>query len=65
MSVFTPEFSTLLRRVVRLAAPLAALGVLAVLGGLVALTLRHRSRERRGLVTTSRARTRTRIAPIP
>jgi hypothetical protein len=63
MRVFSPEFSGLLRRVLRVVVPLGFLGVLVVVLSVVAVTIRYRSRERRGLL---RARPkRYRIAPIP
>lgn len=63
MSVFTPEFSSLLRRLARRSIPFAVLSVVLVLGALAWSVLRHRSRLRRGEVKERPGR--TRIAPLP
>jgi len=63
VKVFSPEFSVLVRRVARVAAPLAGIGAVVCAAAVVVLTLRHRSRVRRGLVHPSSKR--YRIAPIP
>ena len=63
MSVFTPEFSSLLRRLARRSLPFAILAGTLVLAAFAWSVLRHRSRLRRGEII-ERPR-RTRIAPLP
>lgn len=63
MTVFTPEFSRLLRRFARRSAPFAVLVTGLFAGALVWSVLRHRSRLRRGEVSERPGR--TRIAPLP
>lgn len=63
MSVFTPEFSHLLRRLARRSLPFAAAAFVFWAGVLIWSVLRHRSRLRRGEVSERPGR--TRIAPLP
>ncbi|MBU6202159.1 MAG: hypothetical protein KJS90_09230 [Acidobacteria bacterium] len=63
MTVFAPEFSSLLRRLARRSFPFAVFVVVLSTGLLVWSVLRHRSRLRRGEVSVRPGR--TRIAPLP
>jgi len=63
MSVFTPEFSGLLRRLARRSIPFAVLSAVLVFGALTWSVLRHRSRLRCGKVKERPGR--ARIAPLP
>jgi hypothetical protein len=64
MAVFTPEFSSSLRRVLRRIIPFTVLLVAGAAGLLVTSIFRHRARLRRGEVREI-PRRRTRIAPLP
>jgi len=63
MTVFSPEFSQLLRRMARRSFPFAALFALVAVGLLTWSVVRHSARMRRGEIS-ERPR-RTRIAPLP